>query len=152
MKTLKHILVLILQLAGIAAFSQRQHMWFERIGPDKGLSQSNVLSIFQDSRGFMWFGTGDGLNKYDGYSYTVYRNDPKNPKSIVSNWATNIIESRNGDLWLSTPDGLSRYDRSKEQFINYLNNPADTNSISPGEILSVLEDHTGRLWGGSAAG
>src|ERR1700712_5138803 len=96
------------------ASSQSKRLKFEHLQTDAGLSQSNVTSILQDSRGFMWFGTRDGLNKYDGYKFTVYRNDPKNKNSISNNYIMDIIESSNGDLWIATwGGGLNRFDRDK---------------------------------------
>src|SRR5687767_9794141 len=70
------------QLISLSAVSQKQFIKFDHLQTDDGLSQSNVLCIFQDSRGFMWFGTEDGLNKYDGYNFTVYKNDPAKKNSL----------------------------------------------------------------------
>ena len=117
------------------------------------LSESNVLCIFQDSQGFMWFGTPDGLNKYDGYAFTVYKNDPKKPNSIGNNFIQAIAGSKNGDLWIATSGGgLCRYDRRKDHFIRYQSNLNNANSIYIDEINSVLEDEKGNVWIGTTEG
>ncbi|MEO6672642.1 MAG: two-component regulator propeller domain-containing protein, partial [Ginsengibacter sp.] len=93
---LRYLLLASLQAISFFAFPQKQHLQFEHIGTNEGLSQSNVLCILRDSRGFMWFGTHDGLNKYDGYKFTVYKNDPQKPNSLSNNFILAITESKNG--------------------------------------------------------
>src|SRR4030088_175934 len=73
-------------------FSQPQTLKFEHLGTREGLSHSNTICMLQDSRGIMWFGTRDGLNKYDGYNITIYRNDPKNKNSISDNLISALVE------------------------------------------------------------
>ena len=132
--------------------SQLKQIKFEHLQTNQGLSQSNVTCILQDSRGFMWFGTRDGLNKYDGYKFTVYRNDPKNKNSISNNYIPDIIESTNGDLWIATwGGGLNRFDRKKEVFISYEHNAKNQNTISGNFITSVKEDSKGNVWIGTEA-
>jgi len=117
---------------------------FERLGVEHGLSDNNVYGIHQDTKGFMWFGTTDGLNRYDGYHFTVYRNDPLDSLSLPWNNAPAIFEDRSGTLWLSGPgrsDGLAagpiRFDRSSEQFTV----PGGSDAVSP-----MYEDVHGTLW------
>ncbi|MEP7253643.1 MAG: two-component regulator propeller domain-containing protein, partial [Ginsengibacter sp.] len=132
---------------------QSRILKFEHIQTDAGLSQSNVLSILQDSRGFMWFGTRDGLNKYDGYKFTVYRNDPKTPGTISNDYINDIIESRDGNLWIATwGGGLNCFDRQKGNFTYYKYNPKDPKSISSNFITSIQEDKKGNLWIGTESG
>ena len=89
--------------------SAGQHLRFDRISLEQGLSQSTVFCMIQDSQGFMWFGTEDGLNKYDGYSFTVYKHDPEDPNSLGGNWIQAILEDSSGTLWIGTREGgLSR--------------------------------------------
>ena len=92
MKALRYLILLFLQAFCFIAFSQKQRIKFEHIGTNSGLSQSNVMSIFQDSRGFMWFGTRDGLNKYDGYKFTVYKYDIANENSPSHNTIQDIAD------------------------------------------------------------
>src|SRR5436305_9216349 len=83
-------------------FGQKKQLGFDHFKTNNGLSQSNVLCILQDSKGFMWFGTREGLNKYDGYKFTVYKNDPKNKNSIGGNFISSVIEDHEGNLWIAT--------------------------------------------------
>src|SRR4029077_5484911 len=102
MKWLRLLLFVFMQSAGLYAICQKKNIGFEHLGTDQGLSQSNVLSILQDSRGFMWFGTRDGLNRYDGYTFTVYKNNEKDKHSISNNYVYHVVESSTGDLWIAT--------------------------------------------------
>ncbi len=132
------------------ALAQNKHLKFEHLQTDVGLSQSNVLCILQDSRGFMWFGTRDGLNKYDGYKFTVYRNDPKDKNSISDNYIMDMIESSDGNLWLATrAGGLNRFDRNNVKFISYKNNPLNPHSIAGNFTTKVTEDSKGNVWVGT---
>src|ERR1041385_276236 len=120
MKALRLFLSLLCIPLCSAVYSQKQHLQFEHIGTGMGLSQSNVMCIFQDSRGFMWFGTRDGLNKYDGYKFIVYKYDDKDSNSISHNTIQDIAEDRDGNLWIATwGGGLNMFDRNKEKFKRY---------------------------------
>ena len=89
-----HVLFIFLivqaQLAPLFAVSQKQSIRFDHLNTYNGLAQNNVSCIFQDSRGFMWLGTSDGLDKYDGYNFTLYKNDSKNTISISNNFITSV--------------------------------------------------------------
>ena len=153
MKNLRTFFYLILQLCVLAGLSQNHHLDFEHIGINEGLSQSNVLCIMQDSRGFMWFGSWEGLNKYDGYKITVYQNDPLKLSSISNNYINQIAESKNGDLWVATySGGLCRFNRNTEKFIRYNHNPRNKNSIISNVVSCVLEDDDGKVWIGTDIG
>ena len=89
----------------VPQFSPGQHLRFERISLEQGLSQSTVFCMLQDSQGFLWFGTEDGLNKYDGYTFTVYKHDPEDPNSLGGNWIQAMLEDDSGMLWIGTSDG-----------------------------------------------
>jgi signal transduction histidine kinase/ligand-binding sensor domain-containing protein/CheY-like chemotaxis protein len=142
-----NVIFLLLPFAWLSGFSQLASPRFEHIGTESGLSQSNVICILHDSRGFMWFGTRDGLNKYDGYSFTIYKNIPTDARSISNNFITGIAEDRNGDLWIATwGGGVNRYDRAKDRFVRYTVNPA-TNFIN-----TILVDSKGFVWVGANGG
>jgi len=133
--------------------SAGQHLRFERISLEQGLSQSTVFCMIQDSQGFMWFGTEDGLNKYDGYSFTVYKHDPEDPNSLGGNWIQAILEDSSGTLWIGTREGgLSRYYRNQDRFIHDRNDPQDPSSLSDNEITAMIQDRDGDLWIGTGGG
>src|SRR5687767_9272831 len=96
-------------------------MRFDHISIEQGLSQSSVRVIFQDSRGFLWFGTEDGLNRYDGYTFKTYKPDPDAPQSLSDRWISSIVEDKAGILWIATRlGGLNYYDPRTEQFKHFL--------------------------------
>lgn len=130
----------------VTVFSQKQDIKFEQIDIDKGLSQGNVLCTLQDSKGFIWFGTRDGLNKYDGYKFTVYKNDPDNPNSIVDNYINAMVEDSHGYIWIATWNGLSRFDRKLNSFTNFINNEKDPNTVASNLVTSLVEDAEHNIW------
>ena len=115
---------------------------FERIALEEGLSQSTVLAVLQDRHGFLWLGTQDGLNKYDGYGFEVYRHDPLDEGSLSTSFVQTIYEDRAGVLWVGTwGGGLNRYDPQTQSFIRYRHDPTDPHSLSDDIVLALLEDH-----------
>lgn len=148
----RSLILFFLLVMSFWVYSQKQHIRFERIGTDHGLSQSNVICALQDSRGFMWLGTRDGLNRYDGYKFTVFKNDTRNPSSISNNFIKAIIETKKGDIWVGTKEGVCRFNRETEQFLRYRHTPGDKNSLSDNTVLSVTEDNRGNIWVGTANG
>ena len=118
-----------------------------------GLSQGMINCITQDHFGFMWFGTNDGLNRYDGYHFTLYRHESDDPHSVSGNLITSILEDSKGRLWVGTGlNGLNLFDRATEQFIRIQNNSNDKRSLSDNRIFSLQEDKHGNIWVGSAYG
>jgi two-component system sensor histidine kinase ChiS len=139
--------------------AQDNDVRFERISLEQGLSQSVVLCMLQDSQGFMWFGTQDGLNRYDGYDFVVYKHDPEDPHSLSDGFVRSIYEDRSGALWIGTnTGGLDRLDREgapgagAEQFTHYQNDPDDPHSLSNDNVQSIYEDRAGVLWVGTLGG
>jgi len=140
---------------GDALHSQRapnNDIKFERISIEQGLSQSSVLCILQDSKGFMWFGTEDGLNRYDGYSFRVHKHVPEDLNSLSNNIVRSIYEDQSGALWIGTDGGLNKFDRKNGQFIRYQNDPNDPHSLSDNYVTSIYEDQSGMLWIGTDGG
>ena len=130
-----------------------EHLRFDSYSVEDGLSQSTVFCILQDSKGYIWFGTEDGLNKFDGYSFTIYKNDPEDPNSLSSNWVQTMLEDDSGILWLGTRDGgLNRYDRNLDQFTQYRNDPKDPTSLRDDAITTLYQDQEGILWIGTVSG
>ena len=134
-------------LVQVAVLAQSQDKRFHHVTINEGLSQSTVQAIFQDSDGYMWFGTQDGLNKYDGYNFTVYKHDPGDPASISDNNINVIFEDYEGVLWVGTSTrGISRYDREKDRFTNYTGLPDELETISSNNVWDILEDSEGFFW------
>ena len=126
---------------------------FERLLLNSGISDNAVLAIHQDAQGFMWFGTRYGLNRYDGYSFTVYKPDPENPNALTNAVVTAIQESTDGSLWIGTlTGGLNRFDRQTGLFASYRHDPDDANSPSEDSIWCLHRDRAGVLWIGTVGG
>ncbi len=117
---------------------------------NKPLSQNTGTCIFQDHIGFLWIGTTNGLNRYDGMEVTIYENDSKDSSSISNNFIRSIAEAKNGDLWIATENGLNRYDRASNRFVRYYYQPENDFSLSSNNISDVVIDRQGRVW--AAAG
>ncbi len=134
-------------------FTPSHDIKFEHLTDAHGLSQNAVFCILQDRKGFMWFGTQDGLNRYDGYTFTVYRHDPDDSASISDNFVTAIYEDRQGLLWVGTQAaGLNRFDRFTERFVCYRHDPSNLASSSHDRVTAIAEDRSGALWVGTDHG
>ena len=141
------LMVIVLLLATSALFGQEGVLRFNRLSVDDGLSQSTIYCILQDSKGFMWFGTQDGLNRYDGYSFKIYRLNTEDPESLSSSYIYALHEDRHGNLWIGTSSGgLNRFDRKRESFSAYIHNSEDPESISHNMVTKIHEDRHGILW------
>jgi ligand-binding sensor domain-containing protein/signal transduction histidine kinase len=116
---------------------------------DDGLSQNRIYSILQDRRGFMWFATEYGLNRYDGNTFVVYKNTPDDPNTLSANLVQNLIEDGHGYLWIGTWGGLDKLDPTTERITHYRYNPDNPNSISGDTIKSIAQDSRGYLWVGT---
>jgi signal transduction histidine kinase/ligand-binding sensor domain-containing protein/DNA-binding response OmpR family regulator len=140
------ICFLIISIFSFNSYAQNGSLRFLHVGTSEGLSQINVNCIFQDSRGFMWIATRNGLNRYDGYHFITFRNDPTDSTSISNNMVTDIAEDKNGDIWLATLGGLNRYQRSTGHFnrIRRFNN--DPNSVSKYIINRLFFDGGNNIW------
>jgi len=126
---------------------------FDHIGIEQGLSQSSVRAIFQDSRGFLWFGTEDGLNRYDGYTFSIYKPDPDVANNLSDRWVTSIVEDQDGYLWIGTRQGgLNRFDYRTEQFTHYQHSSVDAGSLSNNHINTLYIDNDNNLWVGTSDG
>lgn len=123
---------------------------FSHLTTADGLSQSSVRCILKDRFGFIWFGTRDGLNRYDGYTFKVYRKDQKDPSSLPSNHILSLYEDKGGSLWVGTiTGGISRYDRNTDSFTSYTHHSKNNASLSNPAVLTSLEDNDGNFWIGT---
>ncbi len=125
---------------------------FEHLSIDDGLSSSTVFSIIQDDGGFMWFGTTNGLNKYDGYSFKVFEYDPEDSTTISNTSAGNIYKDHEGYIWVGTwGGGLNRFCPNTNMAVRYQSNPKDPGSISGNRVQCIFEDKKHRIWAGTYA-
>lgn len=145
---MKKILLLCFCIAGVLsiAHAQDEKINFTSLTTKHGLSSNMVNAVIKDRYGLMWFGTEDGLDKFDGQSFTYYRNKPGDSTSLKSNEILALHEDRSGNLWIGTSGGsLSLYNRQKDAFIHF---PANTgfNSIDNNVIRGITSDYRGRIW------
>ncbi len=120
---------------------------------DHGLSNNWISDIFQDSRGFIWIGTQDGVNRFDGYEFRNFKNDPNNENSLAGNWVRTIAEDQDGHLWFGTyGGGLARFDPFTEKFTRYLFDKNKDSSIPDNEIYKVVCGADRRVWVGTIGG
>jgi ligand-binding sensor domain-containing protein/signal transduction histidine kinase len=152
-KHIKIIVLLFTVIFFVSAVKGQVEERFDHLTRLNGLSHDNVYSIIQDKYGFMWFGTQDGLNKYDGYTFTKYYHETKNSNSLISSSFGHIFEDSKGNLWFGTYfSGLDCYDPIKQKFKHFIHNENDTNTISSNRIRCITEDKHGYIWVGTSGG
>ena len=135
------------------SYCYAQDVHFERISIDQGLSQTSVYAIVQDPQGFLWFGTQDGLNRFDGYSFKVYRYRANDTTSISSNHISRLLVSRSGELWVGTAGrGVNRFRGTKDTFDRFMNDPNDSSTLSNNNVWAMYEDRRGTIWVGTDNG
>jgi ligand-binding sensor domain-containing protein len=146
-------LILLAGQFGISLISySQQAQEFDRLVRSDGLSQSSVNCMIRDHEGFMWFGTQDGLNRYDGKNFRVFQNQPGDAASLSNNYIVSICEDEEGFLWIGTmTGGLNRFDKHTETF--HIFQHCDTlNSISGNTVWTVISDGKGNIWSGTSLG
>ncbi|HEY0680434.1 MAG TPA: ATP-binding protein [Chitinophagaceae bacterium] len=127
----------------LPVFGQLKYEW---LTTSNGLSQGYVYDILQDKDGFMWFGTKDGLNRYDGYNFKVYTHDSYNPNSISNNTINQLFEDSKGRIWVGTDNGINIYDKNRDNFRSILHDPKNNNSLSGNKIIMpIIELVDGRF-------
>ena len=125
-----------------------KHFATENCAVEKGLSQNTVRAILQDQRGFLWFGTWDGLNKFDSYKFKIY-----NKENGLSNTSINCLhEDKNGNLWIGTDYGLNKLNRHSQNITHFFHEPNNFSSLTNNKIYSIAEDSTGKIWIGTERG
>jgi signal transduction histidine kinase/ligand-binding sensor domain-containing protein/CheY-like chemotaxis protein len=139
------LLIVLASLLTSPGFTQYEQLRFKRLTTLDGLSQRWVRCIYQDDIGYMWFGTADGLNRYDGNEFLIYRPDPDDKYSIGNMVINQISRKRMDEMWICTDDGLFIYKQ-------YLNEFHLFPLLKNRSIQCVLEDHQGNLWIGTYSG
>ena len=137
----------LLIIIALSALNASQDNWrIVNYSLEQGLSQISVSSVIQDSNGFLWIGTRDGLNKFDGYGFNVYRHQPSNPLSLSGSNVHSVIEDKKGNIWAGTQDGLNKLDRKRNSFKVYRHEPGNLSSVSDNKIYYLYEDRAGMIW------
>jgi signal transduction histidine kinase/ligand-binding sensor domain-containing protein/DNA-binding response OmpR family regulator len=131
-------LIVFLLLTG-PAYAHAQDLKFMNLSSKEGLSSNNITSTLKDRFGYMWFGTDDGLNKFDGKQFTIYRHDESDSTSIASNEILSLYEDDQGNLWIGTGSGVVLYNRKKDAFVNY-----DKALSLP--MVSIVQGPNDKLW------
>lgn len=153
LKTKLFFLLFILAMSSLLCqnFSENNQLKFKKYSHEEGLSQSSVLCILQDSKGYMWFGTRDGLNKYDGHKFKTYRCNYKDKRSISNSFIKCLFEDKNGNIWIGTNNGLNKFNSHEERFERY-KCFAQENNLLDNEIWSIASAGDNFLWVGTNLG
>ena len=153
MSILKLLPTTTLLLAFHCLIGQPMPLHFEHLTSEVGLSQNDVNCILQDQQGFLWFGTHDGLNRYDGYNFKVFQFDPNDLQSISSNLIFTLSEDQQGNLWVGTTGGgVNLFEAKSGRFTRFTHDPDHPESLSDDYILSSFVDHHGQIWIGTTSG
>lgn len=126
-------------------------MRFEQITADNGLSQNTIERIYQDSQGYLWIGTRDGLNKYDGIDFKIFRNDRNDKNSLASNWVRTIKEDSEGNIWIGS-DGLNIFNPNLGTIVRVAENAENENSFHGGTVFDIELDSNNTLWFATSKG
>lgn len=145
------VIAFILLFTAPLLWAQTNNYRFKHLSTNDGLSQSSVIAIEQDKMGQMWLGTRDGLNKYNGTSFKIYRNDPKDSLSLSNSDILSLEEDKNGNIWVGTYNGLNRYDPIKNTFKRYFHSK-DPRSLANNAVWCIVEMQDGEIWIGTAKG
>jgi signal transduction histidine kinase/ligand-binding sensor domain-containing protein len=148
---IKLTITLALCLLMAAEWGMGQSPNFDRISINDGLSLSSVYCIYQDSKGYMWFATEDGLNRYNGQNFTIYNHTPGDPQSLSCKWIESIVEDEKGIIWLGSRQGLTRLDPRREKITRYFNDAVSSIRL-PGDTIMTLLSHAGYIWAGTNNG
>ena len=151
--TLFALVILFLSHLTFPQIHIQEKIQFNQVISDGSTPLNFIWCLFQDSRGFIWIGTSDGLTRYDGLKFKTFKNSLIDTNSISSNTIRTIIEDKSGIIWVGTGGGgLNKYNYAKENFTRYVNNSNDSTSISNNYIYSIIEDRSGAFWIGTDEG
>ncbi len=140
------IVTMFLILNGVYGKTEKYYKIDQRIILQEGLSQSRILCILEDSRGFMWFGTADGLNRYDGYDFKIFRNIVNDSTSLSNNYISTLIEDDDGNIWIGTKDGIALFNPYTEVFKSYKEPDPRKAALGADNILACAIDNQDNIW------
>ncbi len=119
---------------------------FTHLTTRDGLSQGYVTAVIQDRRGFLWLATRDGLNRYDGNTFVVFKHNPNDRETLSSNFIQALLEDDQGCLWIATNNGLNRFDPRSERVTRYLHDPGNQDSLGGSFVNTIARDDRGHIW------
>ncbi|RDC63993.1 hybrid sensor histidine kinase/response regulator [Adhaeribacter pallidiroseus] len=125
---------------------------FRHIAGEQGLPPLQIMAVVQDQRGYMWVGTSDGLNRYDGYTFKSFKNNPQDPSSISNNTVESLTKDAEGNIWVGTSSGLNKLNPETNQFTRFTHGKQRDDEISKDDIRKVFIDSKGNIWVGSFVG
>jgi signal transduction histidine kinase/ligand-binding sensor domain-containing protein/DNA-binding response OmpR family regulator len=133
-------------------YPQNTNITFEHFSIDQGMYETNINSVIQDKTGFLWFGTWGGIEKYDGYNFTAYKQEPDNPNSINNQFVNTLYEDKEGNIWIGTRRGIEKFNKTTGVFKHFKPHPPNNETESNNNVLSICEDKQGILWVGTEDG
>lgn len=142
----KILFILIITFPWSVVNAQNMLVNIEHFSINDGLSQNAINCLFQDSRGYIWIGTQDGLNKYDGYTFKTYRHAPDDEYSLSSNYVRYIVEDEDSCLWIATQDGLNKFDYRTGLFESFFHEESNSSSLYENDIKTMYLDKLGFIW------
>src|SRR5436190_12184922 len=143
---MRSLIILPCLLFSVFLFAQNEHYNFSRLDIYNGLSHNQVNSILRDSDGFLWFGTTSGLDRYDGYSFRVFRNQPGDSTSLKNNSIRSLYELPDGKIWVVTGSVPCIYNSQTEKFNAVSQNYFSSLGLPFGAIINVVKGNNGRYW------
>jgi ligand-binding sensor domain-containing protein len=148
---MKHFILLLLLFCTILLSAQDYH--FKQISLAEGLSQSSINAIAQDANGFLWLGTQDGLNRFDGNNFMIFKNIPFDSSSLSENFITALSIDNQNQLWVGTQnEGVHLFHPNDGTFSRFYHNPIDNQSLSSNNITTIHTDKKGNIWIGTSNG
>lgn len=133
-------------------FAQHENIVFEHYSIDQGMYETNITSVIQDNTGFLWFSTNSGVEKYDGYNFTAYKNDPDDTSSIDNAFANTLYQDKEGNIWIGNKRGFDLIDSNTKTFTHFKPHPGELETKTNNHINSICEDNDGKLWIGTLDG
>jgi signal transduction histidine kinase/ligand-binding sensor domain-containing protein/HPt (histidine-containing phosphotransfer) domain-containing protein len=152
MRNLISLFFLFLTFTHFPSLASSPTLKFTYLTSNDGLSQSLVSAFYRDHLGYLWVGTSDGLNRYDGYNFKVYRNKIDDPQTLSENYITAISEDDSGNIWIATKRGLNKFDRKTGRFQRFFTIKNNKNSLLNNHITSLIKDNNGSFWVGTKTG
>jgi len=146
------VVLFLLLVTSVQLFSQETDIKFTRISVGDGLSHLVTNFIDQDESGFIWIGTHDGLNRFDGYQFKTYYKTPDNTNSLSDNIITCFLQNNKEEVWIGTDEGLNKFNLLNNNIDRYVNIKSDSTSLSSNLINSIVKDSLGFLWIGTDDG